>query len=184
MPLLLIPIVLLFAFAALVLLWPLGLWLRYRSGSARRLGNAWLAGFNARLLMLSTGLFLLASALAGTWVGGAFAHALGGLLAGVLVALAGLRATRFERTAAGLHYTPNRALVLALTWLVAARVLLAGWQFWRRWHGEPVDPGEPVWWWQLLTEPAGLFAAAGLLLGYHVAYARGLSARIRRVTGG
>lgn len=179
MPLLLIPVVLLFAFAALALLWPVGLWLRFRSGSARRRAIAWVAGSNAVLLALSAGLFGLASALAGAWVDGALLNALGGLAAGVVLAQAGLRATRFEFAAGALHYTPNRALVLALTLLVAVRALLAVWQLWRRWHGEAPDPDAAAWW-RLATDPAGLFAAAGLLLGYHAAYARGLGARIRR----
>jgi len=46
-----------------------------------------------------------------------------GLLAGTLLAVYGLRATRFEPTAQGLFYTPNAHLGIALSILFVGRIL-------------------------------------------------------------
>ncbi|MDH5824835.1 DUF1453 domain-containing protein [Luteimonas sp. RD2P54] len=178
MPLLLIPVLVLFGLVAVLLLWPLGLWLQLRAGGARRRAPAWAVRLNALLLPVSAALFLAGAAMSGVWIEAALAHAAAGLLAGVLLARAGLSITRFEYLPTGLHYTPNRWLARALVILVATRIGLGLWQLARRLQGIPADTGgESAWQW--LTAPAGVFAAGGLLLGYHAAYAWGLRRRVR-----
>lgn len=177
MPLLLIPALLLCFLALLLLLWPLGLWQRYRSGRARRRARPGWATLNAAGLLLSSALLLAGAVLAGIWIEGAAWNAAAGLLAGLLTGAAGLWLARFEAGNGQLHYTANAWLVLALTVLVAARVALAAWQAWyRAFEGVPA----PVPW-PWLAQPASLWAMGGLLLGYHLAFALGLRRKLRRL---
>ncbi len=175
MPLLLLIPLLLAGVAALwALLLPIALIQRYRRGRARRRAIGWAVTVNAWLLTASA-LLLIATAWGlGHWIDGALRHALIGLLAGVVVGIAGVWLTRFEPGAAGLYYTPNRWLVLAVTVLVAARIafgLLRGWQLWQ------ADAASTVW----LDQQAGLLAVGGLLLGYYLAYTWGLRRRVLRM---
>lgn len=176
MHLLLIPFVVLLLAALALLLWPIGLWQRYRLGRARRRAYGWLVVFNAVALLVSTLLFLVGAAIAGAWIDAALWNAWLGLLAGVLVGLVGLWLTRFEDGSDAFHYTANAWLVLALTLVVALRVALGAWQAWHRWW-EGVPAPVP---WPWLAGHASLLAMAGLLLGYHAAYALGLWQRMRR----
>ena len=174
--LLLLPVLLLALLALALLLWPLGLWQRYRVGRSRRRALSWLATVNAVGGAISLPLFVLGAWIGSHWIDGALANALAGLCAGVALGALGLRLTRFEAGESQLHYTPNPWIVLALTGLVAVRVLLGAWQAWHRaWRGEPA----PVPW-PWLADHASLLAMAGLLLGYHAAYAWGLRRRVRR----
>ena len=177
MPLLLLPFALLLLLALLLVLWPLGLWLRLRSGHARRRAHPLWVMLNTWTLSLSAALLLVGAALAGLWIDGAGWSAAAGLLAGLALGAFGLRLARFEAGAGQLHYTASAWLMTALTLLVAARVALAAWQAWHRaWEGVPA----PVpWAW--LAEPASLWAMGGLLLGYHLAFAIGLRRTLRRL---
>ncbi|MGJ4802854.1 DUF1453 domain-containing protein [Luteimonas sp. SDU82] len=177
MPLLLIPALLLCFVVLLLLLWPLGLWQRYRAGRARRRARPGWVTFNAAGLLLSSALFLAGAAFAGIWIGGAAWNAGVGLVAGLATGAVGLWLARFEAGNGQLHYIANPWLVLALTLLVAARVALGAWQAWHRaWEGLPA----PVPW-PWLAEPASLWAVGGLLLGYHLAFALGLRRKLRRL---
>lgn len=177
MPLLLLPFLLLALLALVPLLWPLGLWQRYRSGRSRRRARPGWVAFNAFGLLLSSALFLVGAAVGGVWIDGAAWHAAAGLLAGGALGVLGLRLARFEAGNGRLHYTANAWLVLALTLLVAARVALAAWQAWHRaWEGVPA----PVPW-PWLGDPASLWTIGGLLLGYHLAFAWGLRRKLRRL---
>lgn len=177
MPLLvLLPVLLLALLALALLLWPLALWQRYRVGKSRRRVLSWLATVNAVGGAISLPLFVLGAWIGSHWIDGALANALAGLLAGLALGALGLWLTRFEAGESQLHYTPNPWIVLALTGLVAVRVLLGAWQAWHRaWRGEPA----PVPW-PWLADHASLLAMAGLLLGYYAAYACGLRRRVRR----
>ena len=177
MPLLLLPALLLLLLAGLLLLWPLALWQRYRSGRAwRRAHPAWVT-LNLAGLLLSTGLFMGGALAVAFWVEGAAWNAGAGLLAGLATGALGLRLARFDAGGGQLHYAGNAWLVLALTLLVAARVALAGWQAWHRaWEGVPA----PVPW-PWLAQPASLWAVGGLLMGYHLAFAAGLRRKLRRL---
>ncbi|HEY0661835.1 MAG TPA: DUF1453 domain-containing protein [Lysobacter sp.] len=173
MPLLLLVPLLLMALVALwALLLPLALLQRYRLGKARRRAIGWIVRLNAWLLLVSVGVFALSAWLVGHWVDAALLHATAGLGAGILVGIAGLALTRFEREPRGLYYTPNRWLVLGLTVIVAVRIgagVLRGWQLWR------ADAQALTW----LSQQGSLLAVGGLLLGYYLAYGWGLRGRLR-----
>lgn len=172
MPLLLIPLLVLGVFALWALLLPLSILQRYRYGRLRRRAQPLAVRINAWLLLGSVPLFLAGAWASGHWIEGAAAHALAGLGAGVLVGIVGVWLTRFERSPAGLFYTPPAALVLVLSLVVATRIVLGLWQLLRRWDavaGAP--PGA-------LGDHASLFAVGGLLLGYALAYAWGLKRRL------
>ena len=177
MPLLLIPALLLLALAAALALWPLGLWMRYRNGRARRRARPAWVGLNALGLALSALLLLGGAALAGTWIEGAAWNATLGLLAGALLGIAGLGLARFEAGAGQLYYTANAWLIGALSLLLAARVALAGWQAWHR----AFAGGPPSLPWPWLADPASLWAVGALLLGYHLAFNLGLRRKLRRL---
>jgi len=93
----------------------------------------------------------------------------------VFVGIVSLWLTRFERDTHGLVYTPNRWLVLALTALLALRVLAGLWLAWRQ-----VDSGTSdaftTW-----LDAGAWTGVAGVFLGYALAYAWGLRARLRRM---
>lgn len=172
MPLLLIPLLLMALVALWALLLPLALLQRYRLGKARRRAVGWAVRLNAWLLLVSAGVFASSAWLVGHWVDAALLHAACGLGVGVLVGLAGLALTRFDREPRGLYYTPNRWLVLGLTLVVAARIafgLLRAWQLWR------ADAQAMAW----LSQQGSLLAVGGLLMGYYLAYSWGLQARLR-----
>lgn len=162
--------------ACLVLLWlllmPLALWQRYRAGHSRRRAVRWVATLNAWSLLVSALLFLAGAFLAGYWVDGALAYAACGLLAGMVVGAVGLGLTRFERTAQGLFYTPNRWLVLALTLVVAARIAYGLYRMEQAW----ADEAGVTW----LAQQGSVLAVGGLLLGHYLAYAWGLRWRLPR----
>lgn len=174
MPLLIIPLVLVLALVAVVVLLPFGLVQRYRSGSARRPLRPWLLQLNAWLLVLSVVLFLGGAALSSLWIAGAFVHGALGLLAGVALGIAGLWIARFERTPSGEFVTPNRALALALVLLLAARIALGIWQA----VGTAPDPATLAPWQAWLLDHAQVFAFGGLLLGYYAGHAWTLHRRV------
>jgi len=168
--LLLIPVLVIAMVAVWALLLPLALVQRYRSGKARRRAVPWAVRLNGWILLLSAGMFLVSAWLLGFWVDAALRHAVAGLGAGVIVGIAGLWLTRFEHEPRGLHYTPNRWLVLSLTLIVAGRIvygLLRAWQLWRA--------GDHAMW---VSQQGNLLAVGGLLLGYYLAYAWGLRRRL------
>ena len=191
--LLLIPLLL----AGVVVLWlvllPFGLWARYRNGGARRRAVGWAIRLNVALLALSLPLFLLSAWITQHWVGDALRDGALGLLAGVLAGGLGLALTRFEPDADGFHYTPSRVVVLALTVVIALRILGGLWLSARGMgdlagvtHPDTVTggaaagvPATAIAW----LRGGGWFGVGGLLLGYHAAYAWGLRARLPRRGG-
>lgn len=176
MPLLLLPVILLLFVALALLLWPIGLWQRYRHGRSRRRAWPWMIALNIVLLAVAVLLFVIGAWIGGRWIDGALPNAAMGLLAGGLVGVLGLAITRFEQGADTVHFTSNPWLVLALTMMVALRALLGAWQAWHRWWvGEAATLP-----WAWLEGYASLLAMGGLLLGYHLAYSCGLSLRVRR----
>ena len=173
MPLLLLLLLPVLLFALWLVLLPLTLWLRWRGGRARRRVQPWVVRLNAWLLAASVPVFLASSWFAARWWPDAPADGAIGLLAGVLVGIVGLWLMRVERDARGLWVTPSRWLVLALTTLVALRVLAGLWRAW----GTLMAPATASY----AAYDAGLWTGvAGLLLGYGFATAWGLRARLRR----
>jgi len=176
MPLLLLLVLGVLALVAVwLLLLPVSLWARYASGRARRRAQHWVIRGNAWLLAFSVPLFLLSAWLASRWMHAALRDAVLGLLLGALVGIARLWLTRFERDAKGLIYTPNRWLVLGLTTLVALRVAACFWMAWRHATGDAVDALADA------IDAGAWTGVAGVFLGYALAYAWGLRARLSRI---
>lgn len=175
MPLLLLPLLVI----ALVVLWllllPFSLWARYRAGRARRRAIGWVVSTNAWMLALSMPLFALSAWWASHWVADASRDAAIGVACGVVLGIVALWLTRFDADARGLAYTPNRWPVLVLTTLVALRIVAGLWIAWRH-----VVGGAPTTWSGWL-EAGGWLGVAGLFLGYGLAYAWGLRARLARM---
>ena len=172
MPLLIVPLVVLVLLALWLMLLPVSLWQRYRMGKARRRARPWLVRFNAWALLVSLLLFLASMAVTNVWWPGALAYAASGVGIGVVLGIAGLWLSRFEATPQGMFYTPNPWLVLSLTLLVAGRIAMGFAELWRYWQGRESLALIPV------LDHASLFAVAGLLLGYYLAYTWGLRRRL------
>jgi hypothetical protein len=95
----------------------------------------------------------------------------GGLLCGLPLAFAGLRLTKFETTAEGHFYTPNTHIGLALTLLLAGRVIYRLVLLFDSSAGN----GTPA---ALLQSPLTL-GIIGLTAGYYVAYNAGVLWHVR-----
>ncbi len=174
MPFLLVIFVLLLPLL-FVLLLPFSLVQRYRAGTARRLGHSWLARLNVALLGFSAWLFLVVAAATNFWVPRTLLSSAAGLVGGAILGLIGLRLTRWEPTAHGLHYTPNRPLVLLLTVAVAVRVIYGFWRGWNTWQHSG-GPGS----WLVSSGAAGSLAVGAVVLGYYLAYWTGVGRRLKR----
>jgi hypothetical protein len=106
----------------------------------------------------------------------ALASLTGGLLIGSLLAVYGLRLTRFELTAQGLFYIPNAYLGSALSLLLAGRIL---YRLAELYVGGLPPAGVPA----DFARSSVTLAIFGTPAGYYVAYAIGLL-RWRRATEG
>ena len=156
-----------------IALMPLVLVLRYRAGSARRPGRPWVASINLAMMAVSALFFLTGAAITSVWVPDALTGAAAGIGIGLLLGLAGLWLTRWEPTARSLHYTPNRWLVLAVTLVVAVRVVYGFWRGWEAWQSSGGNDSFVA-----AFGIAGSLAAGGIVIGYYLAYAVGLRRRI------
>jgi len=165
----------LLAFLAVVILMPLSLVLRYRSGTTRRPARAWVATLNLATLGFSVGCLLLGSALSSVWVPWAFTYTVAGIAAGCVLGGLGLWLSRWEATSGSLYYTPNTWLVLALTVLLASRVVYGVWRAWHAWHTTPADVS-----WLAASGAAGSLAVGALVVGYYLGYWFGIRRRARR----
>jgi hypothetical protein len=171
----LIPIILVLLLGiALVLATPFLLYLRYRTGTMRRRGRAWVANVNLASLGLSAALLVWVAALTTFWVPHAFSYSLAGLLAGSLLGLLGLALTRWEMTPRGLHYTPNRWLVLLVTLAVVTRLLYGLWRIWHAWRAAGADHS-----WLAAAGVPGSMAVGGVVIGYYLTYFAGVRLRLR-----
>ena len=176
MPLLLIPLVLALFFLVLVLTMPLSLVLRYRAGTARRLGRKWVATLNLVMLALSAAIFLWAAAITSFWVPEAFTYSLFGLSGGGILGLLGLALTRWEKMSQALYYTPNRWLILIITLAVTTRLLYGLWRIWHAWRTAGHDTS-----WLASAGVAGSMAVGAVVLGYYFTYSAGVRWRLRKV---
>jgi hypothetical protein len=127
MPLLLLVVLLPLLLIALM---PLILIQRYRVGTARRMARPWAAKLNLLLMVFSAIVFLAGAAVTEVWVPNAFTGAAAGVVFGAVLGGVGLVLTRWEPAAATLHHTPNRWLVLVVTFVVSARVVYGLWRSW------------------------------------------------------
>ena len=107
------------------------------------------------------------------WLPYAFTGAVAGVAAGAGLGFIGLALTRWEHSAASLHYTPNRWLVLLVTFAVSARVLYG---FWRSWTvAQAGVTGAPM---VLAFGIPETLAVGGAVIGYYFLYALGVRRRI------
>jgi hypothetical protein len=159
---------------ALVLAMPFLLYLRYRTGTMRRRGRKWVANINLASLGLSAALLVWVAALTTFWVPRAFSYSLAGLAAGSLLGLLGLVSTRWEMTSRGLHYTPNRGLVLLVTLAVVTRLLYGLWRIWHAWRAAPSDGS-----WLASAGVAGSMAVGAVVVGYYLVYFTGVRWKLR-----
>ena len=157
----------------LIALMPLILIQRYRVGAARRMARPWIARLNGTLMAVSAICFLAGAALTTVRVPNAFTGAAAGVVVGAGLGLIGLALTRWEPTAATLHYTPNRWLVLVVTFVVSARVLYG---FWRSWTVAQAGVSGTAM--MLAFGIPESLAAGGTVIGYYTAYALGVRRRI------
>lgn len=173
---LLIPVVFALFVVVLVLALPLSLVLRYRAGTARRLGRRWVATLNLTMLALSVVVFLWAAAITSFWVPDAFVYSFAGLIGGGLLGLLGLALTRWEKAPQALYYTPNRWLILIITLAVTTRLLYGLWRIWHAWRTAGPDAS-----WVASAGVAGSMAVGAVVLGYYLTYSAGVRWRLRRV---
>lgn len=174
MPLLIVPILVVFALVALI---PFAIVQRYRMGTSRQRARGWLASINIAGLSLSAILFLAGAFVTSIWVPHAFSYSAAGLAAGCVLGLIGLRLTRWEPAPGSLHYTPNRALVLAITLIVVSRLLFGFWRGVQTWRAGVEGAA-----WLGAAGLAGSMAAGAMVLGYYLAYWSGVRRRFRRQT--
>ena len=158
----------------LVALVPISLMLRYRASTARRMARGWVQAINVVAIGLSATLLLAAAALANLRVPRAFTYAAAGLLGGCVLGVLGLALSRWEVTPRGLHYTPSRALVLAIMLVVASRMVYGVWRAWHAWHQPLTDTS-----WLAASGAAGSLAAGAVVIGYFLAYNAGVWRRLR-----
>jgi hypothetical protein len=162
-----------FAFLALAL--PFGLVQRYRMGKARRRARGWVVALNCALTSLSMVVFLWGAAVTNFWVPDAFRLSLMGCGVGLVLGAVGLLLTRWEGTLRGLHYTPNRWLVLLVVFAVSARLLYG---FWRAWHAWQAHAGDESW--IAAAGIPGSMAVGGGVIAYYVVYWAGVWWQVRR----
>lgn len=161
---------------ALIVLPPIALVQRYRVGTARRAARRWVATVNAVSIGISAAMFVAGAAITNLWIPQALVFTLAGLGTGAVLGLLGLALTRWERSAATLHFTPNRWLVLAITAIVSARLIYGFWRSWQMWqagvHGVA---------WAAASGVAGSLAAGAIVLGYYFTYWVGVRRRLARL---
>jgi hypothetical protein len=174
-PLLLIPVLVVLAFVAFL---PLALVQRYRMGAARQRARGWLIGINLVGLSLSMIMFLLTAVVTSIWLHPALPYTIGGLAAGFVLGVIGLWFTRWEPTADGLFFTPNRLLVLVVTLVVTGRVLFGFWRAWHTWRAGLDDAA-----WVAAAGVAKSMAAGAVVLGYYFVYWIGVRRRLRLQRG-
>jgi len=171
-PLLIIPVLVVLALIALI---PISLVQRYRVGTSRQRARGWLATLNIVALSISAVLFAAGAAFTNIWVSDALAYTAAGLGVGGLLGFIGLRIARWEPSAGGLHYTPNRWLVLAMTLAVTGRVIYGFWRGWHSWRAG-VQGGS----WVVTAGVTGSMAAGAVVLGYYLVFWLGVRRRYRR----
>jgi hypothetical protein len=153
---------------------PLGIVIRFRTGSTRRRAWGWMVTLNFYATALSSTLLLVSAAIGDRWIPDAFRYTLLGFASGFLLGVLGLLLSRWYMTPAGLHYTPNRWLILLISLVVATRIIYG---FWRAWNAWRVTPGDESW--LAVSGAAGSMAAGAAVLGYYLIYWAGLSRKVR-----
>ena len=168
MPLLLLLVLVILAVIALI---PISIIQRYRVGTSRQRARGWLIALNLGGLAFSVVLFLVSATFTSIWVPDALTYTAAGLAAGGALGIVGLWLTQWEPGLDALHYTPSRALVLAITLVVTARLLYGFWRAVTSWRAVEGDS------WIAEAGIAGSMAAGAVVLGYYFIYWWGVRRR-------
>lgn len=150
---------------------PLILWriyARIRRNIGRQRSRAWRHWFGLTLFPLLVLLFALAAMTSPVAEGALW----GGVAAGVALALAGLRLTRFERTPEGFFYTPNAYIGVGLSLLLVGRILYRMAQLYGAGGAAAYATG-PGAHQDFARSPLTLLIF-GMVAGYYATYAAGL----------
>ena len=159
----------------MVVMLPLSIVLRFRASSKRRRAWGWMVTLNLVAACFSAALLLVSAAVTNRWIPNALEYVLIGFACGFALGFAGLAISRWETTPQGVHYTPNRWLILLLTTVVTVRILYG---FWRAWHSFQTTPAGESW--LAASGAAGSLGAGAAVLGYYVIYWAGLQRRVRK----
>lgn len=174
-PLLIVPAVLILLILFMVVMLPLSIVMRFRASSTRRRAWGWMVSLNLFAACLSSAILLVTAAVSNAWIPNAFRYVLIGSACGFALGFAGLASSRWESTPQGVHYTPNRWLILLITTVVTARILYG---FWRAWHSFQTTPAGESW--LAASGAAGSMGAGAAVLGYYVIYWAGLQRKVRK----
>jgi hypothetical protein len=165
--------------AAIAVLAFLGLYRRFRRLFGRqRIRPGWLRVRIGILLVIAAALLLR-----GSHAPGAALAVAAGLGAGLLLALAGLRLTRFEHTGEGDFHTPHGGIGLALSALLVGRLAWRAYVVWPTLEAAQATGAGPL---ALVQRNAWTNALLALLVGYYLAYSIGVllhAARVHRPDG-
>jgi hypothetical protein len=175
-----VPLLAVFAFLAFLLVFsavmvPLSIVMRFRASSTRRRAWGWLVTLNLFAACLSAATLLVTAAVSRRWIPESLEYVLIGFACGLALGFLGLALSRWESSPRGLHYTPNRWLILLITTVVTARILYG---FWRAWHSFQTTPASESW--LAASGAAGSMGAGAAILGYYVVYWAGLRRRVTR----
>ena len=179
MPLLLIiPL----AFLIILILWmillPLSLIQRYRTGKSRHRVRPLLLKFNSWTLVISAFVFLFSAWIGHYWFANALMYASIGLIAGLLLGCVGLALTRYEVREQTLYYTPNRFLLLGLLLMIVLRLGLGVWRMLSLAAG--ADNAADMQY-SFLADHANLYLFGGIILGHYVMYMWGIRGKLRKI---
>jgi hypothetical protein len=171
-PLLALAILVILVFVALI---PLSIIQRFRVGTSPRQARGWVAMLNLIAAAFSAMLFLIGAFITSRWIPDALTYTLAGFGTGCVLGVLGIVLTRWEYAGRRLQYTPNRWLVLAITIVVAVRVLYGFWRTWEAWRASLESMA-----WVAASGVAASMSAGAVALGYYLIFWTGVRRRIRR----
>ena len=132
----------------------------------------------ARLVILSLVVVLF------FWVASHSAPALeaatGGLIAGVLLAVLGVRLSRFEADSTGSYYTPNAYIGAAVTFLLIGRLVYRMFSMYSMPQMAPPPGTDPF---AAMTRSPLTLAMVMLTVGYYLMFTAGVLYKSRGITG-
>lgn len=167
MPLLLIPIALLFGLLALVVLIPVGLWWRLRASGRFERQYRLLVATNAVVAGVALIVFMIGALIADLFLDHTTAYALLGILVGGLLGFIAARMAKVESDGAGFSVRGSRLITGLIVAAIAARIALALYDFGTSFgQSDEVATLPEVWW----RDRANLFALGGLVLGHQAGY--------------
>ena len=158
-----------YVFAAVAALTLFALYRRFR----RLFGRQPLLPARLKLRVALLSLVALVIVARGAHSANLVAAALGGLAIGCVLAYIGLRLTRFDIAPAGIFYTPNGYLGAALSAVLIGRLAYRFQVIYPAMQAQG-DAGDPLGAFQRSPLTLALF---GVLVGYYLAYAAGLTLR-------